>query len=98
MNQISFFRSDLTQTKKVDPLAVIGLYPTMLPAELRAKYTYPIDIPELAGAGLDKALSALITYLGQKRIKSEPDHFPQKEWSVTLVSRPRLGILSRCLT
>ncbi len=69
----------------MDPLAVIGLYPTMLPAELRAKYTYPIEIPELTG-GLDKALSALITYLGQKRVKNEPDHGPQKEWSVTTVS------------
>lgn len=58
----------------------------MLPAELRAKYTYPIDIPELTGAGLDKALSALIAYLGQKRVKNEPEHGPQKEWSVTTVS------------
>ena len=71
----------------MDPLAVIGLYPTMLPSELRAKYTYPIDIPDLTGAGLDKALSALITYLGQKRVKSEPDtQGSQKEWSVTTVS------------
>eukprot|EP00029_Vermamoeba_vermiformis_P006348 TRINITY_DN2461_c0_g1_i1.p1 TRINITY_DN2461_c0_g1~~TRINITY_DN2461_c0_g1_i1.p1 ORF type:complete len:890 (+),score=177.72 TRINITY_DN2461_c0_g1_i1:46-2715(+) len=70
-------------SENVDPLAVIGLYPTMLPAELRARYTYPIDIPELAGAGLEKALSELITYLGQKRVKSEPDYGPQKEWSVT---------------
>jgi hypothetical protein len=30
-----------------DPLEVIGLYPNLLPRDVRAKYTLPVEISEL---------------------------------------------------
>ncbi|KAL6054782.1 Vam6/Vps39-like protein [Balamuthia mandrillaris] len=54
---------------ETDPLEVIGLYPNLLPKGMREKYeqSYPMDIPVLVGASLEKALAALINYLTQIR-------------------------------
>ncbi len=46
-----------------DPLEIIGLYPNLLPRDVRMRYSYPMEIPELAGPGLEKALQALSKYI-----------------------------------
>jgi hypothetical protein len=51
----------------VDPLQVIGLFPNLLPKTVKQKFTYPIDVPDLVGAALEKAYLHLITYLTKKR-------------------------------
>lgn len=70
----TFFQSEL------DPLQVIALYGNLLPANLKAKFRFPIQIEELSmfkirtishfipeGAANTKALVALGGYLEQKR-------------------------------
>ncbi len=58
---------DYFQELDIDPLQVIGLYHTLLPRELRVRFQYPIEIPELQGAAADNAYKALINYLTQVR-------------------------------
>jgi len=52
---------------KTDPLQVLGLYPNLLPKQLRVKFSPPFEIPPLVGAGLENALLALINYLTHVR-------------------------------
>ena len=44
-------------------LQVLSLYPGLLPRDLKDKYSAPIDLPELKGALVEKALQSLIKYL-----------------------------------
>ena len=46
---------------------VIGLFPGLLPAELRETITYPFHVPRLDGSALDNALHSLIGYLMEVR-------------------------------
>ena len=50
----------------IDPRHVIGLFPDLLPPEIRSKYEYPIPFP-VDDSGLKSALESLSTYLTQKR-------------------------------
>jgi hypothetical protein len=65
---------DLFLELDLDPLQVIGLYPNLLPRDLRARYTYPVPVPELTGSALDKALVALMNYLTQIRPTCGPSN------------------------
>eukprot|EP01114_Cavostelium_apophysatum_P004200 TRINITY_DN1437_c0_g2_i2.p1 TRINITY_DN1437_c0_g2~~TRINITY_DN1437_c0_g2_i2.p1 ORF type:complete len:873 (+),score=238.27 TRINITY_DN1437_c0_g2_i2:146-2764(+) len=62
------------------PLQVIGLYPNLLPRDLRAQVTYPTEVSDLAGAALEKALVALTAYLLQLRtsLLSKPNSAEKK--------------------
>lgn len=42
--------------QECDPLQVLGLFPNLLPREIRAKYSYPPDIPD------QNQLSSLFLY------------------------------------
>ncbi|KAM8921627.1 vam6/Vps39-like protein [Pelodytes ibericus] len=50
-----------------DPTHVIGLYPDLLPSDYKKQLQYPSPVPGLAAADVQKANSALIDYLTQKR-------------------------------
>ena len=52
----------------VDPVNVIGLYPSLLPSELRdviSRHNHPTKPPVLSGEDLAEAMKHLITYLTQ---------------------------------
>jgi hypothetical protein len=52
---------------QIDPPHVIGLFPDLLPVEVRKRYEYPMAIPHLEGAELETATECLIRYLTKKR-------------------------------
>jgi Vam6/Vps39-like protein vacuolar protein sorting-associated protein 39 len=74
------------QELDVDPLQVIGLYQTLLPRELRVRFTYPIDIPDVQGAAADKAYQALINYLTQIRPTAIPNAAARNEDDYSLTT------------
>ncbi len=51
----------------LDPVHVIGLYPNLLPADLRQSLSsqHPTKPPTLSGADLVKGMNSLIPYLTQ---------------------------------
>lgn len=51
----------------LDPVHVIGLYPHLLPSEIRNTVTEPLPTspPTLSGDDLKQAIQCLITYLTQ---------------------------------
>ena len=51
----------------IEPPHVIGLFPDLLPTEIRKRYEYPMPIPHLEGAELETATEFLIRYLTKKR-------------------------------
>eukprot|EP00051_Salpingoeca_urceolata_P000045 m.32547 g.32547 ORF g.32547 m.32547 type:complete len:927 (-) comp10061_c0_seq2:69-2849(-) len=68
----------------IDPPQVIGLYPDLLPAELREHFTRKNrkQPPQLDATELETAIKALIEYLTQKRSdlsKPLPDDAPRNE-------------------
>lgn len=50
---------DLFHQLGTDPLQVIGLYPNLLPRNLRKNFKYPFENTELTGDSLEKGLQAL---------------------------------------
>ena len=50
-----------------DPLQVIALYPTLLPAEKRKEVMskWPTELPPLAGKNMEQALHELVDYLNE---------------------------------
>jgi len=65
---------ELFKELECDPLQIIGLYPNMLPREMKSKFTYPIAVEDLAGAALEKAFQALVGFL----LSVRPQFFPKK--------------------
>ena len=47
----------------IEPPHVIGLFPDLLPTEIRKRYDYPMPIPHLEGAELETATEYLIRYV-----------------------------------
>jgi hypothetical protein len=54
---------------EADPLQVIALYPTLLPAEKRKEVMskWPTELPPLAGKNMEQALHELVDYLNEIR-------------------------------
>lgn len=46
----------------VSVLEVLGLFTNLLPAQMRGKHKYTIDVPELIGVARDKAIKALAVF------------------------------------
>ncbi len=59
---------------KEDPVTVIGLYPGLLPTEIRQSLaqTHPTRPPTLTGDELEEGMKHLITYLTQVRSSCPP--------------------------
>lgn len=55
------------QSLDTDPTYVIGLFDCLLPDEFRARLKYPLQLPHLEGAELEKGLWALTDYLLEER-------------------------------
>ncbi|KJE91752.1 vesicle fusion protein, variant [Capsaspora owczarzaki ATCC 30864] len=83
----------------MDPPQVIGLYPELLPEELRRQMKYPIALPKFERGELEKAKLALIEFLTQKRnrlIKAAADPSAQDEMTRKEVSQIIDTTLLKC--
>ena len=62
-----YVRNLCTYVLYVDPVNVIGLYPSLIPSELRdvISRNHPTKPPVLSGEDLEEAMKHLTTYLTQ---------------------------------
>ena len=70
----TFLTSSLPPSLHTDPVNVIGLYPNLLPSDLRQSlsHLHPTKPPTLTGEDLDKGMEYLIEYLTQVHTPSHP--------------------------